>query len=389
MPSGDLGSIVGMSARRLLMWGSLGLVAWTHAGYPLAAAAGARLRRYAPRRNEEFVPDVTLVIAAHDEEGVIGERLENALGLDYPSERLEILVASDGSTDGTAAAVERLADRGVRLLDLPRGGKVAAQNAAVGTTTAEVVAFSDANSHWDPQALRLLVRNLADPEVGYVCGRVVLQHPDNGDSLEGAYWRYELWLREKESSCGSITAGNGGIYALRRSAYVDLKREHSHDIGLPFRLRRRGLRSVYDAAAVAREPALATTSAERERKIRMLSRAWWEVLRGGLLDPRGQPRFYVVALVSHRLLRYASGPLHLVALASSAALAPVDRVARGLLALQLGFIGLALLGRSRPELPLARAAWYYLAVSEASVQGLVRALQRRSHVTWAPVREEQ
>jgi GT2 family glycosyltransferase len=364
------------------MWGSLGLVAWAHAGYPLAAAAAARLRRYTPRRDEGFLPDVALVIAAHDEEAVIEERLENALRLDYPPEQLEIVVASDGSADGTRAVVERFESRGVRLLDCPRLGKVVAQNAAVEATTGEVIAFSDANSFWEPDALRSLVRNLADPDVGYVCGRVQLEDASDGRNRELVYWAFELWLREQESAGGSVTAGNGGIYAVRRSAFLELGPEHSHDIGLPFRLRRLGLRSVYEPGAVARERSLAATGAEWPRKVRMLSRAWWEVLRGGLLDPRGQPPPYFAALLSHRALRYASGPLHLVLFAASAGLAPRDRAARRLLAFQLGFLGAALAGRRRPELPLAGAAWYYTVVTAASVAGLVRALARGPHVTW-------
>jgi cellulose synthase/poly-beta-1,6-N-acetylglucosamine synthase-like glycosyltransferase len=274
-----------MRTSRALMWGALGLLAWTHVGYPLAAAAGARIRRYGPHRDDEFTPGVALIIAAHNEAGVLEERLANALRLDYPAGRLEIVVASDGSTDGTRALVERFADKGVRLLELGRGGKVTAQNAAVAATNAEVVAFSDANSLWEPDALRRLVSNLADREVGYVCGRLDVDGPGAGDSYEPLYWTLELWLREQESACGSVTAGNGAIYAVRRSQFVELPREHSHDLGLPFRLRRRGLRSVYDPAAVAREPALPTTRAEGARKVRMLSRAWWEVLRGGMLDP--------------------------------------------------------------------------------------------------------
>jgi cellulose synthase/poly-beta-1,6-N-acetylglucosamine synthase-like glycosyltransferase len=377
-----------MPALRALVWGSLGLIGWTHAGYPLFAAVAARIRRYAPRSDGEFLPNVALVIAAHDEEEVIAERLENALLLDYPRDRLEVIVASDGSTDGTATAAERFADRGVRVLDLSREGKVAAQNAAVKATRSDVIAFSDANSRWDPRSLRHLVRNLADPEVGYVCGRLVLEPSAGGDSLEGHYWRLEVWLREQESACGSVTAGNGAIYAVRRAAYVELDREHSHDIGLPFRLRRRGLRSVYEPAAVAREPALATTSAERGRKVRMLSRAWWEILHGGLLDPRGQPPLYFLALVSHRLLRYASGSLHLVLLTGTVVLAPSDRTARLLLVLQTGFLALALEGRRSPRFPLARAAWYYTAVTEATVAGLLRALTDRPDVMWAPSRDE-
>jgi cellulose synthase/poly-beta-1,6-N-acetylglucosamine synthase-like glycosyltransferase len=370
------------------MWTSLGLVAWAHAGYPLAAALGARLTRYSPRREESYVPDVALVVAAHDEEPVMEERLENALALDYPSDRLEVVVALDGCEDGTRDVAERFADRGVRVLDLPRRGKVDAQNAAVGATSAEVLAFSDANAFWEPDALRLLVRNLADPEVGYVCGAVRFDLPEGGDSREGLYWAFELWLREQESAAGSVTAGNGGVYAVRRSAYLDLEPGQSHDLGLPFRLRRRGLRSVYDPAAVAREHALATTQAEGARKARMLSRAWWEVLRGGLLDPRGQPPLYYAALVSHRGLRYAAGPLHVLLFLTSLALAPRDRGARRLLALQVAFLGLALAGRANPRLPGAGVAWYYLVVTGASAAGLVRALTEGPHITWAPAREE-
>ena len=378
-----------MTTRRGLMWGSLGLLAWTHAGYPLFAAAAARVRRYRPRHDDDFTPEVALIIAAHNEEGVIEGRLANALALDYPSGRLQIVVASDGSTDGTPAVVERFAGKGVRLLQLPRGGKVTAQNAAVAATEAEVVAFSDANSLWERDALRLLVRNLADREVGYVCGRVDVDGGAEGDSREGLYWGLELWLREQESACGSVTAGNGAIYAVRRSAFLALGPEGSHDLGLPFRLRRSGLRSVYEPAAVAREPALATTRAEGARKVRMLSRAWWEVLRGGMLDPRGQPPLYFAALLSHRILRYASGPLHLVLLAASVGLARRDPAARALVALQLGFGGLALVGWRRPKAPVAGAAWYYAVMTGAAVAGLARVLARGPHVTWAPAREDR
>jgi cellulose synthase/poly-beta-1,6-N-acetylglucosamine synthase-like glycosyltransferase len=372
---------------RTVMWGSLGLLAWTHVGYPLAAAGAARLRRYRARADEEYSPAVALVITAHNEESVIAERLENALQQDYPRERLDIVVASDGSTDGTAVAVASFADRGVRLLELPRAGKVSAQNAAVEETGADVVAFSDANSLWEPDALRLLIRNLADAEVGYVCGRVDVNGAGEGDSRESLYWRYELWLREQESGCGSVTAGNGGIYAVRRSAFLQLGPEHSHDLGLPFRLRRRGLRSVYEPDAVAREPALTTTRAEGARKVRMLSRAWWEVLRGGLLDPRGQPPLYFAALVSHRVLRYAAAPLHVLLFFASVRLASRDEAARSLTALQLGFGALALAGRRRPDLPLAGAAWYYTVMTGASLAGLLRVLTQGPHVTWAPTRE--
>src|SRR3954468_9667669 len=325
------------------MWGSLALIAWTHAGYPAVAAAAASRSRYRPRTDDAHLPTVALVIAAHDEERVIGERLENALALDYPS--LEIVVSLDGSTERTRESVEGY---GVTLIDNPRGGKVPAQNAAVRATWSDVVAFSDANSMWEPDALRRLAGHFADPEVGYVCGRLRLVDPEDGRNVEGHYWRYELWLRSRESLLGSITAGNGAIYAVRRSAYLELSPEHSHDIALPSRPRRAGLRSLYEPAAVATEPAAASSSAEWDRKVRMLSRSWNDVLRGGMLDPRGLPPRYVVALVSHRLLRYATGPLHVVLLLASLALAPTTRAGRALVALHAAWLGLALRGRQSP-----------------------------------------
>ena len=206
---------------RAIFWVGAGALAWTHVGYPLAAAGLARLRPR-PVRRADAMPEVTVVVAAHDEEDVIARRLENLLALDYPAERLEVVVASDGSTDGTDAAVEAVAarDARVRLLPHPPEGKVAAQDAAVAQTERELVAFSDANALWEPHALRALVRSFADPEVAYVCGRLRLADA-GGTSREGVYWRYEMWLRENESRLAGITGGNGAIYAVRRSDYVD------------------------------------------------------------------------------------------------------------------------------------------------------------------------
>ena len=376
---------MGMKLSRGLLWGSAGLIAWTQVGYPLAAAALARRRRYAPRRDEGFTPEVALIIAAHNEEGAIEAQLENVLRLDYPEDRLEVLVALDGSADGTRAAVERVASERVRVLDLPRAGKVSAQNAGVRSTSAEVLAFSDAHSPWERGSLRQLVRNFADPEVGYVCGKVEL----DGETDEGLYWSFETWLREHESACGSLTAGSGAIYAVRRSAFVELGPEHSHDIALPFRLRRNGFRSVFEPAAVAREPGRSSSADEWPRKVRMLSRAWSEVLHGGLLDPRGQPPSYVVALLSHRLLRYATGPLHVLLFAASLARAGRDRDARLLLSLQLVYAALAVAGWRQARIPLARAAWYYAVVNAASIAGLVRTLTRGPDVTWSPLERKR
>ena len=181
--------------RKALFWTSAGLIAYTHAGYPLALKALAALRgaRDESPRDPAELPSVSLIIAAYDEAAVIERKIENALALDYPRERLEIVVASDGSSDDTVELAQKAgADR---VLDLPRGGKLAAQNAAVREAEGDVLAFSDANSWWEPDALRHLVAALSDEGVGYACGEVVFTDA-GGDNQEGVYWRYEM-------GCGS------------------------------------------------------------------------------------------------------------------------------------------------------------------------------------------
>ena len=238
---------------RKVFWSSLAALAWTHAGYPAAAAIAARIVPR-PVRRDAVLPSVTLIVAAHNEEDVIARRVENLLALDYPPELVDIVVASDASTDRTHEIVRGIAanEPRVSLLECPRGGKVAAQNRAVAASEADVVAFSDANATWAPAALRNLVRAFADPDVAYCCGRLVLEAAD-GTNVEGAYWRMETWLREQEAETGSITGGNGSIYAVRRSDYVDVDARFGHDLSFPYLMVQRGRRAAYDPEARAFE----------------------------------------------------------------------------------------------------------------------------------------
>jgi cellulose synthase/poly-beta-1,6-N-acetylglucosamine synthase-like glycosyltransferase len=367
---------------KALFWGSLGALAWTHVGYPVAAAGLAR-RRPRPVRKDDATPDVSVIVAAHDEEGVIGRRVENLLALDYPEERVRVVVASDGSTDRTNEIVRALAagsDR-VQLLECERAGKATAQNTAVAQTDSEIVAFSDANSRWEPDALRKLVRSFADPDVGYVCGQLRLESADGGNQ-EGLYWRYELWQRESESAIGSITAGNGAIYAVRRSDYLGYDDPRiGHDFGLPFRLAQRGRRSVYEPEAVAWEKPASDVEDEYGRKVRMMTRSWRPLLDGSLAKT-GDP-FFVAELVSHRVLRYGSGVLHLALLGSSALLARRGGVYRLALVGQLAFLGLAHAGKHRWPVPGGGLAYYYFLTTAATIESLVRYLEEGSPATWS------
>jgi len=365
---------------RTLFWGSLAALGWTHAGYPLAMGALARLRPR-PVRKREQTPSVVLVVSAHNEEAVIRRRLENALALDYPAEALEVVVASDGSTDLTDGIVGELAAANprVRLLQCPREGKVAAQHRAVRETSSEVLAFTDANSEWRADALRALVAALADPEVGYVCGQLRLESPD-GANMEGAYWRYEMWVREQESIASSITAGNGAIYAVRRSAYVEDDPKFGHDFGFPYLMEQNGLRAVYEPTAIATEKPAAEPEDEYGRKVRTISRALGHILTGRAFRP-SRP-LYQAQLVSHRVLRYSTGILHIALLVSNIALSTRARFYRVFLALQLVDYALAAAGKARLPIPGARLAYYYYVVTKATAAALVRYLRHGTPQTW-------
>jgi hypothetical protein len=258
----------------------------------------------------------------------------------------------------------------VRLIRAPRGGKVAAQNLAVRETRSEIVAFSDANATWAPDALRRLVRSFADPDVAYVCGRLVLQDAE-GTNREGAYWRFETWLREQESNLGSVTGGNGAIYALRRTDYVEVDPRFGHDLALPYLMVQRGRRAVYDPEAEAFEKPSRDLEDEYRRKVRMFEHCWLIVAEGKML--RGQPPGYLVQLLSHRHLRYGSGLLHLLLLGTSAALVPAGWTYRAALAGQLAFLAAA----ARPGLPR-----YYALVTWATVVALRNYLRSGVPAVW-------
>ena len=363
-----------MIAPLVLFWGSLIALAWTHVLYPATVALAARVHTRRVAVDDGYLPTVAVIVTAYNEEGSIERRLENLRALDYPPELLEVVVTSDASTDRT----EQLAEAaGARVIRNPRGGKVAAQDAAVRATEAEVVAFSDANATWAADALRKLVRNFADPQVAYVCGRLRLEAPD-GSNKEGVYWRYELVTREGESRLGSVTAGNGAVYALRRSDYAEVDPRFGHDLSLPYLMVQRGRRAIYEPEALASERPTPTNESEYRRKVRMFEHSWLIVLRGRML--RGQSLGYLLALLSHRHLRYASGLLHLILLGSSLALLGHGAVYAVFLGLQLGLLAAALAG-----VGIAR---YYLLVTWATVVALWNYLRRGVPATWAPQREE-
>jgi cellulose synthase/poly-beta-1,6-N-acetylglucosamine synthase-like glycosyltransferase len=363
-----------------IFWVAAALILYTHLGYPILLWILLRLRRrptVSPPASWSELPTVSLIVAAYDEEDVIAAKVAEAAGLDYPRDRLQLIVASDGSSDAT---VDQARAAGADLvLDLPRAGKLAAQNAAAERADGEILAFSDANSAWERSALLRLVEVFADPSVGYVCGQVRFR--DGGDNLEGVYWRYEVAVRELESALGGITAGNGAIYAVRRGSYVPLPPAASHDLSLPFELARRGRRSLYAAAARATEKMVPTLEGEFARKRRMMVGLWDIVVGERMLSPRGYPPLFAFQLASHRVLRYLTPFLHLVVLIANLALLGEGWVYILTLLLQVGLLAAAALARFLPLTPL-RAARYYVIVTASIAAGLWDRFRHGRPGTW-------
>ncbi len=367
-----------MKVSKVMFAGAAGLLAYAQAGYPLLLAALARARpprppaRAAPAPGEE--PLVSLVVAAHREAEVIAAKVADARALEWPAGRLEVIVACDGSPDDTPARA-RAAGADV-VLELPRGGKVRAQDAAVAVARGELLAFSDANVRWEPDALRALVARFADRRVGYVCGQVRFTGA-GGTNQEGLYWRYEMAIRTLESRLASVTGGNGAIYAVRPEAYLHVDPVVSHDLSLPFALVKRGWTAAYEPEARGQEKMVPSLEGELARKRRMMSHAWPIVLRGGLLDPRGYPPLYALMVGSHRLLRYAAPFLHAVALLAGL------RASRAATVAQVGLLAAAAAGgrvRARPLL----VARYYVLTNVAVAAGLWDHLRHGTPAGWTP-----
>jgi glycosyltransferase involved in cell wall biosynthesis len=360
-----------------IFWLSVALLFYTHIGYPIvlwileALGVGSKagqirgdrvgsfpsLTAAEPDTDEHLLPMVSLIIAAYNEEAVIEARVKNALELEYPRERLQIIVASDGSNDAT---VELAREAGADLvLDLPRGGKIPAQNAAADAAEGSLLAFSDANSTWKPDALTELLEPFRDPRVGYVCGQVRFVGPDGGN-LEGAYWRYEMKVRELESDLAGVTAGNGAIYAVRADRYIPLRPSGSHDLSFPFAMAKQGSYPLYRPKAEAEELVVPSLEGELARKRRMMVGLWDIVVGEGMSNIRGYSPAYLFEIVSHRFLRYLSPAIHVVAFLTNLALLGEGSIYRLTLAVQLLVLLAALMGRWVPLLPFRTCRYYVL-----------------------------
>jgi len=373
-----------MTVVAIIFWVSLALIIYTQVGYALLLALLARLIRRRPPAATSWrgeLPRVSVIVAAYNEQDVISRRVANLRALDYPAELLELIVASDGSSDSTAAQA-RAAGADI-VLELPRGGKIRAQDAAVARAGGAILAFSDANSEWQPEALRQMVDAFADPKIGYVTGDVTLLDA-GGVNQEGVYWRYEMWIRRLESRLRSVTSGNGAIYATRRESYLSVDPLAGHDLSFPFNMVKRGWRAVYVTSARASEKMAPTIEGEFTRKRRMARRTWPTVWGSGLISPRGYDPLYGLMIFSHRLLRYLTPFLHLVALVTSLVL-----ISRGWVYVVCAAAQLAVLGGAAiaPVVPnrLLLVARYYVVTNWALAVGLWDWLRGERSPVWETV----
>lgn len=381
-----------MSPAAVLFAVCLAAVLYPYAGYPALLWLWSRFRTR-PVQKGPIRPHVTVIVPARNEAALIADKVENTLALDYPPERLEVLIVSDGSTDGTEEIVAGFADERIRLLRLPPRGKAHALNAGAEAARGDVLAFTDADMRLEPDALARLVENFADPEVGGVAARRRYRTPDtrNGPEAtgagEGLYWRYDTWLKRLESRVGSVFGADGGLYALRRELFVPLEElAQADDLAISARVVGPGRRLVFEPDALASDETPADARAEFRRKVRIAAHSFRALL--GLGSGLWRNGFHSFALVSHKLLRYLV-PFFLLGLyATNVALLGAGAPFTVLLAAQtllygLGAVGWTLRGtRAGAAAPLM-IPYYFSFVNLAALLGVVSVLLGRREVAWA------
>jgi cellulose synthase/poly-beta-1,6-N-acetylglucosamine synthase-like glycosyltransferase len=368
------------------LWVGLSGIVYSYAVYPAVIFAAARLfgrRPVPPVAGDPGLPSVTLLIAAHNEQDSIRDRLDNALAMAYPPGKLRVVVASDGSVDQTAAIVRDFADRGVVLIEnAARSGKSSTLNNAIAGITDEIVILSDANTATDAAAARSLCRWFIDPAVGVVCGRLEIVDPVSGKNVDGLYWKYETFLKKQESRLGALLGSNGAIYAIRRSLFPPVPPQTIvDDFVIPLLAKSRsGCSIIYDTEATAREESAPDVGSEFRRRCRIGAGGWQAVF---LLWPLLNPRRGWIAFTffSHKVLRWVCPFLMLLVLVCNLALVGVP-LFRSVLVAQLAFYLLAAIGavipRGMPGIKLLKLANMFVAMNAALLVGFFR---------WALVRQ--
>ncbi|MGO9598655.1 MAG: glycosyltransferase family 2 protein [Isosphaeraceae bacterium] len=390
-----------MSFLALLFWVFASLIVFAYAAYPIVIWLASRCfarAPIAPEQLRENLPFVSVLIVAHDEEQVIEERVQNALAMDYPADRLEIVFALDGCTDRTASIVQSYQSRCVRVLEFPaRRGKSATLNDAFEELVGEIVLLSDANTQIDPTAAHRLVRWFRLPDVGVVCGRLVLHDPVTGRNVDSLYWKYETFLKQCEGRLGALLGANGAIYAIRRDLHQPIPNQTViDDFVVPLLAKlRSGCRIMYDASAVACEETPAAVGSEFRRRARIGAGGFQSIgLLWRLLDPRRG--WVALAFLSHKVLRWLC-PFFMIGLVVTNLLLVESDFYRWTLLAQVSFYVVSLLASLVPPSikgfkPL-RLATMFTSMNLALFVGFWRWMLGRQRGAWArtcrvSVREE-
>jgi cellulose synthase/poly-beta-1,6-N-acetylglucosamine synthase-like glycosyltransferase len=326
----------------VIFWLSAAALFYTYAGYPLLLVLVCTLRPR-PVRRGEFEATVSVIITAYNEQRDLATKLENTLALDYPSELLEIIVASDCSSDRTDEIVREFDLRGVRLhRQAKRLGKTAAQNAAVEKASGEIILFSDATSLYQSDAVKALMPSFADPSVGCVAGRLVYLDPAQSRVGRGArsYWSYETFLKKHESRACSLIGASGCLYAVRRSAYVPLYHEACSDFIIATKMVEQGLRAVYEPNAVCIEETNRHSDKEMKMRVRIIAQTFTDLWRHVRMMNPFRSGFYAIQLLSHKVMRYLV-PFFLIAIFAASATLTSSGVYRAFFFAQLAWYSCA------------------------------------------------
>lgn len=375
-----------MVAAKAIFFASFFFLVYVYAIYPILIYLLSKLRDKRVTPDQSFLPGVSLIIAAYNEEDVIEEKILNSLSLDYPKEKLEIIIASDGSEDRTNSIVEKYSDRGVILSRVyPRGGKARALNLTIPKAKHEVLVLSDANAMYQKDGIRELVKFLGDPSVGGVTGdvKILNDRPEFGQS-EGAYYKYERFIQKCESNFSSIIGVDGAMYALKKEAFLPPSNNIIlDDFVISMNIVKKGYRVLYNPRAVAYEDSIPEISQEIRRRIRITAGAVQ-----ALVKREGLPRFRQMEewfmYLSHKLFRWLT-PLFLITLFVTNLILIPNIFGKIFFVLQLVFYALAVVGwifSKRDVHKIFKVPFYFCMVNYAALVGLFKGILKLQRSTW-------
>lgn len=383
-------SVALIVAAKIVFWFSLAVCVYIYFGYPALLWVMSKLRPR-PVREADVTPSVSFIIPAYNEERNIAAKIENTLSLDYPGEQIEVLVMSNGSVDRTDDIVRGFTDPRVKLVVMPRPGKMEALNEGARRATGELLVFTDADFLLDPHTLREIARKFADPEVGGVCGARNTDIQRGGDATgegEGMYAKWDKWQKVRESIIGSVFAADGLVYALRRHLYMPVTDPaQADDIAISTRVVLQGYRLLFEPRATAYENATVVAHEEFRRKTRITNHSVHALLKLGpaALLTSG---FYSVELLSHKLIRHFIPYFLIPLLISSAMLARSGWFYTLTLFGQILVYALALLGAAVRDKPIGRSRvftvpYYFCFVNAAAFVGILGMLRGRKTSAWS------